>query len=139
MNEKRARELFEEFKEQSSPFAVLLVPGLWGHHYPGYYVTVRDMFRSIDIECEISRVNSEGSVKENARTVKDEIEELCENKNNSDKNEKRRKRVLAMGHSKGGLDIARRWRCLKRSWKTNSRDSCAFSRLTGGHQLLKIC
>ena len=55
VNEKRARELFEEFKEQSSPFAVLLVPGLWGHHYPGYYVTVRDMFRSTDIECEISR------------------------------------------------------------------------------------
>ena len=104
VNEKRARELFEDFKEQSSTFAVLLVPGLWGHHYPGYYVTVRDMFRSIDIECEISRVNSEGSVKENARTVKDEIEALCENKNKDD--EKRRKRVLAMGHSKGGLDIA---------------------------------
>ena len=106
VNEKRARELFEDFKEQSSPFAVLLVPGLWGHHYPGYYVTVRDMFRSIDIECEISRVNSEGSVKENARTVKDEIEALCENKKKSDKNGKRRRRVLAMGHSKGGLDIA---------------------------------
>ena len=103
-NEKRARELFEDFKEQSSPFAVLLVPGLWGHHYPGYYVTVRDVFRSIDIECEISRVNSEGSVKENARTVKDEIEALSEN-TKSDKNERRR-RVLAMGHSKGGLDIA---------------------------------
>ena len=96
-NEANVRALFADQEEES--FCVLLVPGLWGHHYPGYYSTVRDAFRTIlGVECEISRVNSEGTVRENARTIADEIEKMWD--------ETKKKRVVAMGHSKGGLDIA---------------------------------
>ena len=96
-NEANVRALFADQEEES--FCVLLVPGLWGHHYPGYYSTVRDAFRTIlGVECEISRVNSEGTVRENAKTIADEIEKMWD--------ETKKKRVVAMGHSKGGLDIA---------------------------------
>ena len=105
LNEAKAKELFGDVEFS---FKVLLVPGLWGHHYPGYYVTVRDAFRKIGVECEISRVDSEGSVKENARTVAEEIEEMSSSSSSSNNSSSSNgsTKVLAMGHSKGGLDIA---------------------------------
>ena len=67
-NEANVRALFADQEEES--FCVLLVPGLWGHHYPGYYSTVRDAFRTIlGVECEISRVNSEGTVRETRKLL----------------------------------------------------------------------
>ena len=115
-NEANVRALFADQEEES--FCVLLVPGLWGHHYPGYYSTharrVSDdpRRRVRDIESELRRDG-----KRNAKTIADEIEKMWD--------ETKKKRVVAMGHSKGGLDIARLWRWKKRGWKRNSRDSCA--------------
>ena len=115
-NEANVRALFADQEEES--FCVLLVPGLWGHHYPGITRRYETRFRTIlGVECEISRVNSEGTVRENARTIADEIEKMWD--------ETKKKRVVAMGHSKGGLDIAAALRWKKRGWKRNSRDSCA--------------
>ncbi|EFH58251.1 predicted protein [Arabidopsis lyrata subsp. lyrata] len=75
----------------------LLVPGLFSNHGPLYFVDTKTKFSKMGLACHIAKIHSESSVEKNAREIKEYIEELCWGSN---------KRVLLLGHSKGGIDAA---------------------------------
>ena len=78
--------------------AYLLVPGLYGCYYPGYYDDVRDAFSSHGVVCRTSRlVDGEGTVETNAAAVAREVEDYYNETG---------KKVILIGHSKGGIDCA---------------------------------
>ncbi|KAM3293039.1 hypothetical protein ACQJBY_036559 [Aegilops geniculata] len=85
--------------EHKLPDAVvyLLVPGLFSNHGPLYFVKTKAYFSKMGLVCHIAKIHSESSVSKNAREIKEYIEEIYWGS---------RKRVLLLGHSKGGVDAA---------------------------------
>lgn len=75
----------------------LLVPGLFSNHGPLYFVNIKKSFSKMGLTCHIAKIHSEASVEKNAREIKDYIEEIYWGSS---------KRVLLLGHSKGGVDAA---------------------------------
>ncbi|OIW18814.1 hypothetical protein TanjilG_25257 [Lupinus angustifolius] len=75
----------------------LLIPGLFSNHGPLYFVNTKVSFSKLGLTCHIAKIHSEASVEKNARELKDYIEEIYWGSN---------KRVLLLGHSKGGVDAA---------------------------------
>ncbi|PHU17557.1 PHD finger protein ALFIN-LIKE 4 [Capsicum chinense] len=73
----------------------LLVPGLFSNYGPLYFVNTKTSFSKTGLACHIAKIRSEASVEKNAREIKDYIEEIYWGS---------RKRVLLLGHSKGGVD-----------------------------------
>ncbi|XVF22819.1 hypothetical protein REPUB_Repub12eG0203700 [Reevesia pubescens] len=80
-----------------SSMVYLLVPGLFSNHGPLYFVSTKTSFSKIGLTCHIAKIHSEASVEKNAREIKDYIEEIYWGS---------KKRVLLLGHSKGGVDAA---------------------------------
>ncbi|XP_043717185.1 uncharacterized protein LOC122665174 isoform X2 [Telopea speciosissima] len=75
----------------------LLVPGLFSNHGPLYFVNTKACFSKMGLVCHIAKIHSEASVEKNAREIKDYIEEIYWGS---------KRRVLLLGHSKGGVDAA---------------------------------
>lgn len=75
----------------------LFVPGLFSNHGPLYFVGTKTRFSKMGLTCHIAKIHSEASVEKNAKEIKDYIEEMYWGS---------RKRVLLLGHSKGGVDAA---------------------------------
>ncbi|EEE51511.1 hypothetical protein OsJ_32677 [Oryza sativa Japonica Group] len=75
----------------------LLVPGLFSNHGPLYFVKTKSYFSKMGLACHIAKIHSESSVSKNAREIKEYIEEIYWGS---------KKRVLLLGHSKGGVDAA---------------------------------
>ncbi|KAF6175438.1 hypothetical protein GIB67_036529 [Kingdonia uniflora] len=75
----------------------LLVPGLFSNHGPLYFVSTKMSFSKLGLACHIAKIHSEASVEKNAREIKEYIEEIYWGT---------KKRVLLLGHSKGGVDAA---------------------------------
>ncbi|XP_062073249.1 uncharacterized protein LOC133777581 [Humulus lupulus] len=75
----------------------LLIPGLFSNHGPLYFVNTKMSFSKMGLACHIAKIHSEASVKKNAREIKEYIEEIYWGSG---------KRVLLLGHSKGGIDAA---------------------------------
>ncbi|XP_073291312.1 uncharacterized protein [Primulina huaijiensis] len=75
----------------------LLVPGLFSNHGPLYFVNTKTSFSKMGLTCHIAKIHSEASVDKSAKEIKDYIEELYWGS---------KKRVLLLGHSKGGVDAA---------------------------------
>ncbi|GAB4844305.1 hypothetical protein Ancab_037668 [Ancistrocladus abbreviatus] len=75
----------------------LLVPGLFSNHGPLYFFGTKTSFSKMGLACHIAKIHSEASVEKNARELRDCIEELYWGS---------KKRVMVLGHSKGGVDAA---------------------------------
>ncbi|TKY68964.1 O-acyltransferase protein [Spatholobus suberectus] len=75
----------------------LLIPGLFSNHGPLYFVNTKVSFSKMGLACHIAKIHSEASVEKNARELKEYIEEIYWGS---------KKRVLLLGHSKGGVDAA---------------------------------
>ncbi|XP_024975008.1 uncharacterized protein LOC112513099 [Cynara cardunculus var. scolymus] len=75
----------------------LLVPGLFSNHGPLYFTSTKATFSKMGLTCHIAKIHSEASVEKNAREIKEYIEEIYWGS---------KKRVLLLGHSKGGIDAA---------------------------------
>ncbi|CAN1146046.1 hypothetical protein LINPERPRIM_LOCUS6853 [Linum perenne] len=75
----------------------LLVPGLFSNHGPLYFVNTKQFFSKMGLTCHIAKIHSEASVEKNAKEIKEYIEEMYWGSN---------KRVMLLGHSKGGIDSA---------------------------------
>ncbi|KAK9074872.1 hypothetical protein SSX86_003191 [Deinandra increscens subsp. villosa] len=75
----------------------LLVPGLFSNHGPLYFTSTKATFSKMGLTCHIAKIHSESSVEKNAREIKEYIEEVYWGS---------KKRVLLLGHSKGGIDAA---------------------------------
>ncbi|EPS69974.1 hypothetical protein M569_04786, partial [Genlisea aurea] len=75
----------------------LLVPGLFSNHGPLYFVNTKNSFSKLGLTCHIAKIHSEASVEKNAREIKEYIEELHWGS---------KRKVLILGHSKGGVDSA---------------------------------
>ncbi|XP_061338846.1 uncharacterized protein LOC133285606 [Gastrolobium bilobum] len=75
----------------------LLIPGLFSNHGPLYFVNTKVSFSKLGLVCHIAKIHSEASVEKNARELKEYIEEIYWGS---------KKRVLLLGHSKGGVDAA---------------------------------
>ncbi|KAL5571827.1 hypothetical protein UlMin_021424 [Ulmus minor] len=75
----------------------LLVPGLFSNHGALYFANAKMSFSKMGLTCHIAKIHSEASVEKNAREIKEYIEEIYWGSN---------KRVLLLGHSKGGVDAA---------------------------------
>eukprot|EP01018_Ginkgo_biloba_P007752 Gb_05020 [translate_table: standard] len=75
----------------------LLIPGLFSNHGPLYFIDTKKFFSKLGLTCHIAKIHSEASVETNARELKQCIEELYWGSG---------KRVMLLGHSKGGVDAA---------------------------------
>lgn len=75
----------------------LLVPGLFSNHGPLYFTSTKATFSKMGLTCHIAKIHSEASVEKNAREIKEVIEEVYWGS---------KKRILILGHSKGGVDAA---------------------------------
>ncbi|CAL8170629.1 unnamed protein product [Prunus armeniaca] len=80
-----------------SSFVYLLIPGLYSNHGPLYFVGTKKFFSKMGLACHIAKIHSEASVEHNAWELKQYIEELYWGSS---------KRVMLLGHSKGGVDAA---------------------------------
>ncbi|KAJ7969561.1 Alpha/beta-Hydrolases superfamily protein [Quillaja saponaria] len=78
-------------------FVYLLIPGLFSNHGPLYFVGTKRFFSKMGLACHISKIHSEASMEHNAWELKLYIEELYWGSG---------KRVMLLGHSKGGVDAA---------------------------------
>ncbi|XP_022882463.1 uncharacterized protein LOC111399401 isoform X2 [Olea europaea var. sylvestris] len=78
-------------------FVYLLIPGLFSNHSPLYFVSTKKFFSKMGLACYIAKIHSEASVEQNAWELKQYIEELYWGSG---------KRVMLLGHSKGGVDAA---------------------------------
>lgn len=78
-------------------FVYLLIPGLFSNHGPLYFVGTKRFFSKMGLACHIAKIHSEASVEHNAWELKQYIEELYWGSG---------KRVMLLGHSKGGVDAA---------------------------------
>ncbi|KAJ6848595.1 uncharacterized protein M6B38_275260 [Iris pallida] len=98
---KRFMELLENVRNNEhklpNTMVYLLVPGLFSNHGPLYFVNTKTCFSKMGLACHIAKIHSEASVEKNAREIKDYIEEIYWGS---------KKRVLLLGHSKGGVDAA---------------------------------
>ncbi|KAL2892516.1 Elongation factor Tu [Bienertia sinuspersici] len=75
----------------------LLVPGLFSNHGPLYFTSTKTSFSKMGLACHIAKIHSEASVENNARVLKEYIEEIYWGS---------KKPVMLLGHSKGGVDAA---------------------------------
>ncbi|KAL6287134.1 hypothetical protein ACE6H2_011524 [Prunus campanulata] len=80
-----------------SSFVYLLIPGLFSNHCPLYFVRTKKFFSKMGLACHIAKIHSEAFVEHNASELKQYIEELYWGSG---------KRVMPLGHSKGGVDAA---------------------------------
>ncbi|XP_010919633.2 uncharacterized protein [Elaeis guineensis] len=98
---KRFMELFENIRNNEhklpNSMVYLLIPGLFSNHGPLYFVNTKTYFSKMGLACHIAKIHSEASVDKNAREIKEYIEEIYWGS---------KKRVLILGHSKGGVDAA---------------------------------
>ncbi|GMH23821.1 hypothetical protein Nepgr_025664 [Nepenthes gracilis] len=78
-------------------FVYLLIPGLFSNHGPLYFVSTKRFFSNMGLACHIAKIHSEASVEHNAWELKQYIDELYWGSG---------KRVMLLGHSKGGVDAA---------------------------------
>ncbi|KAL8037647.1 hypothetical protein ABFX02_11G051900 [Erythranthe guttata] len=78
-------------------FVYLLIPGLFSNLGPLYFVSTKRFFSKMGLACHIAKIHSEASVEQNAWELKQYIEELYWGSG---------KRVMLLGHSKGGVDAA---------------------------------
>ncbi|GAB2249874.1 hypothetical protein Droror1_Dr00013233 [Drosera rotundifolia] len=78
-------------------YVYLLIPGLLSNHGPMYFVGTKRFFSKMGLACHIAKIHSEASVEHNAWELKQYIEELYWGSG---------KRVMLLGHSKGGVDAA---------------------------------
>ncbi|KAF6164485.1 hypothetical protein GIB67_025311 [Kingdonia uniflora] len=78
-------------------FVYLLIPGLFSNLSPLYFVSTKRFFSKMGLACHIAKIHSEAAVEHNARELKHYIEELYWGSG---------KRVMLLGHSKGGVDAA---------------------------------
>ncbi|XP_028798882.1 uncharacterized protein LOC114754263 [Neltuma alba] len=69
----------------------------FSNHGPLYFVNTKASFSKMGLTCHIAKIHSEASVEKNAKEIKEYIEEIYWGSN---------KRVLLLGHSKGGVDAA---------------------------------
>ncbi|KAG7030445.1 hypothetical protein SDJN02_08792, partial [Cucurbita argyrosperma subsp. argyrosperma] len=72
-------------------------PGLFSNHGPLYFVGTKRFFSKMGLTCHIAKIHSEASVEHNAWELKEYVEELYWGSG---------KRVMLLGHSKGGVDAA---------------------------------
>ncbi|KAL1329501.1 hypothetical protein HN51_046619 [Arachis hypogaea] len=97
----RFHEILDEIKHGvhrlPNSMIYLLIPGLFSNHGPLYFVNTKASFSKMGLTCHIAKIHSEASVEKNARELKEYIEEISWGSN---------KRVLLLGHSKGGVDAA---------------------------------
>ncbi|WCJ42535.1 alpha/beta-Hydrolases superfamily protein [Euphorbia peplus] len=97
----RFLELLENIRngEKTLPnsFVYLLIPGLFSNLGPLYFVSTKRFFSKMGLACHIAKIHSEASVEHNARELKHYIDELYWGSG---------KRVMLLGHSKGGVDAA---------------------------------
>ncbi|KAL9234358.1 hypothetical protein vseg_009238 [Gypsophila vaccaria] len=75
----------------------LLIPGLFSNHGPLYFTDTKTHFSKMGLTCHIAKIHSESSVEKNATELRDYIEEIYWGSE---------KRVMLLGHSKGGIDAA---------------------------------
>lgn len=80
-----------------SSYVYLLIPGLFSNHGPLYFVGAKKFFSKMGLACHVAKIHSEASVAHNAWELKQYIEELYWGSG---------KRVMLLGHSKGGVDAA---------------------------------
>ncbi|CAK9160897.1 unnamed protein product [Ilex paraguariensis] len=78
-------------------YVYLLIPGLFSNHGPLYFVSTKRFFSKMGLPCHIAKIHSEAPVEHNAWVLKQYIEELYWGSG---------KRVMLLGHSKGGIDAA---------------------------------
>lgn len=78
-------------------YVYLLIPGLFSNHGPLYFVSTKRFFSKMGLACHIAKIHSEASVEYNSLVLKQYIEELYWGSG---------KRVMLLGHSKGGVDAA---------------------------------
>ncbi|KVI11580.1 hypothetical protein Ccrd_010008 [Cynara cardunculus var. scolymus] len=78
-------------------YVYLLIPGLFSNHGPLYFVSTKRFFSKMGLACHIAKIHSEASVEYNSWVLKQYIEELFWGSG---------KRVMLLGHSKGGVDAA---------------------------------
>ncbi|XP_023756755.1 uncharacterized protein LOC111905297 [Lactuca sativa] len=78
-------------------YVYLLIPGLFSNHGPLYFVSTKRFFSKMGLACHIAKIHSEASVEYNSWVLKQYIEELYWGSG---------KRVMLLGHSKGGVDAA---------------------------------
>lgn len=78
-------------------YVYLLIPGLFSNHGPLYFVSTKRFFSKMGLACHIAKIHSEASVEYNSLVLKHYIEELYWGSG---------KRVMLLGHSKGGVDAA---------------------------------
>ncbi|PWA35322.1 alpha/Beta hydrolase fold protein [Artemisia annua] len=71
--------------------------GLFSNHGPLYFVSTKRFFSKMGLACHIAKIHSEASVEYNSLVLKQYIEELYWGSG---------KRVMLLGHSKGGVDAA---------------------------------
>ncbi|GLJ12066.1 hypothetical protein SUGI_0183220 [Cryptomeria japonica] len=78
-------------------FVYFLVPGLFSNHFPLCFTDTKNFLSKLGLTCHIAQIHSEASVKTNAQELTKQIENLYLNHG---------KKVLVLGHSKGGVDAA---------------------------------
>ncbi|KAL5729086.1 hypothetical protein ACHQM5_002086 [Ranunculus cassubicifolius] len=78
-------------------YVYLLIPGLFSNLSPLYFVSTKRFFSKMGLACHIAKIHSEAAVEHNAWELKQYIEELYWGSG---------KRVMLLGHSKGGVDAA---------------------------------
>nr|XP_043619831.1 uncharacterized protein LOC122591637 [Erigeron canadensis] len=78
-------------------YVYLLIPGLFSNHGPLYFVSTKKFFSRMGLACHIAKIHSEASVEYNSWVLKQYIEEIYWGSG---------KRVMLLGHSKGGVDAA---------------------------------
>ncbi|MCL7024693.1 hypothetical protein MKW94_024501 [Papaver nudicaule] len=97
----RFRELLQGIRNGKhtlpNTFVYLLIPGLFSNLSPLYFVSTKKFFSKMGLACHIAKIHSEASVEHNAWELKQYIEELYWGSG---------KRVMLLGHSKGGVDAA---------------------------------
>ncbi|KAI3962844.1 hypothetical protein MKW92_037284 [Papaver armeniacum] len=97
----RFRELLQDIRKGKhtlpNSFVYLLIPGLFSNLSPLYFVSTKKFFSKMGLACHIAKIHSEASVEHNAWELKQYIEELYWGSG---------KRVMLLGHSKGGVDAA---------------------------------
>ncbi|KAJ0970583.1 hypothetical protein J5N97_018542 [Dioscorea zingiberensis] len=89
----------KNYQEHSLPksFVYLLVPGLFSNLGPPNFDDTKTYFLKLGLECEVAKIDTQAGVMANASKIKELIEKLYY---------RSKKRVLILGHSKGGLDSA---------------------------------
>uniref|UniRef100_A0A0E0RCS4 Uncharacterized protein n=2 Tax=Oryza rufipogon TaxID=4529 RepID=A0A0E0RCS4_ORYRU len=84
-------------EDGTARFLEILDACLFSNHGPLYFVKTKSYFSKMGLACHIAKIHSESSVSKNAREIKEYIEEIYWGS---------KKRVLLLGHSKGGVDAA---------------------------------